>query len=320
VRKHFRTMLGAGIAAGLVATAHAQTYPSKPIKIIVPTAPSGLSDTTARIVGQKLSDRLGQPVIIENKPGAGQNIGAEQVARSPADGYTLLLGSTTHAINATLYKKLPYDLQTSLMPVSRLTSGPLILVVNPKVPANSVKELIALGKSQPLTFASSNPGASTHLAGEMFKARTGVDAVHVPYKGSGPAITDVMGGQVSYMFDTMLTAMPHVKAGKLKALAVTSAARSPMAPELPTMIESGLPGFEAIAWNGLFAPVGTPGPVVAKLNAELKAILDMPDVKEKFAAQGFTSSWQSQQAFGEFVKSEIGKWGALVKSSGATAD
>ncbi len=223
-------------------------------------------------------------------------------------------------IRQTLYKKLSYDVLTDLAPVTRLTGGPLVLVVNPSLPVNSVQDLIALSKKKPLNFASSNVGASTHLASEMLNARAGLKNLHVPYKGSGPALTDTMGGQVDYMFDTMLTAMPFVKAGKLKALAVTSLQRSPMAPDLPTMAESGLKGFEAIAWNGIFAPAKTPEPVLAKLNTELRKVLDNPEVKEKFAAQGFAVSGQTQKEFGAFVKAETLKWGELIKASGATAD
>ena len=302
------------------AQAQAKAWPDRPVKLIVPVSAGGPSDTVARVVAQKLAERLGQPVIVENKAGGGANIGADFVAKAPADGYTLLLGSTTQAINATLYSKLAYDLVRDLAPVSRLTTGPLVLVVNPRLPVNNVKELVALAKTKPLNFASSNVGASTHLASEMLKSRTNMDAVHVPYKGSGPALTDTMGGQVDFMFDTVLSAMPFVTSGKLKALAVTSAQRVPTAPNLPTMIESGMPGFEAYAWNGIFAPARTPAPVVARLNTEIQKVLAEADVKEKFAAQGFAVAGQTPPDFGAFVKAEIAKWGDVVKASKATAE
>ncbi|HTN28206.1 MAG TPA: tripartite tricarboxylate transporter substrate binding protein [Burkholderiales bacterium] len=310
------------LLAAFATSVFAQGYPAKPAKVIVPYPPGGPTDIVARVVSQKLSDQMGQQFIVENRPGAGGNIGAEAVAKSPADGYTLLVATTAHAINPSLFKSLGYNLTKDFAPVSLLTSGPLVIVANPSLPAKNVKELIAIGKAKPgsLNYASSGNGQSTHLSAELFATMAGIKMNHVPYKGSAPALTDVMGGQASLMFDTMLSAMPHVKNGKLKAIAVTSAARSPAAPEVPTVAESGLPGYEAIAWNGLLVPAGTPADVAGKLNAELRKALDAPDVKDRFSAQGFGAAWNTREAFAKFIQSELDKWAKVVKVSGATLD
>ena len=312
----------AAAAACIAFGASAQGYPAKTVKVIVPYPPGGPTDIVARVVAQKLSEQTGQQFIVDNRGGAGGNIGAEAVARSPADGYTLLVATTAHAINRTLFKQMSYDLMKDFVPVSQLTAGPLVIVANPALPAKNVKELIALARSKPgeLAFASSGPGQSTHLAAELFDTMAGIKMTHVPYKGSAPALTDTMGGQVSLFFDTMLSAMPHVRSGKLKAIAVTSAARSPAAPEIPTVAESGLPGYEAIAWNGVLAPAGTPKDVVVKLNAELKKALELPEIKERFAAQGFAAAWSSPEQYAAFLNAEVEKWGKVVKVSGATVD
>ena len=321
-----RLLVAAGTALCLIAPAFAQTqgpaYPTKPVKLVVPYPPGGPTDIVARLVAQKLSEQMGQPFIIDNRPGAGANTGAELVARSAPDGYTLVVATTAHAINPSLFKNLGYSLSKDFAPVSQLTSGPLVIVANPALPANNIAELIALAKSKPgeLNFASSGNGQSTHLSAELFASMAGVKMNHIPYKGSAPALTDTMGGQTHLMFDTMLSAMPHVKGGKLKALAVTSASRSPVAPDVPTVAESGLPGYEAIAWNGLLAPAGTPPEVVARLNAELKKALASPDVKDKFEAQGFAASWTTPTDFGRFLTVEVDKWAKVVKVSGATVD
>ena len=306
----------------LSAAAHAQGFPNKPVKLVVPYPPGGPTDIVARVVGQKLSEQTGQQFIVDNRAGAGGNIGAEAVARSPADGYTLLVATTAHAINMSLFRKLGYNTLKDFAPVSPLTHGPLVIVANPALPAQNVRELIALARAKPgaINFASSGNGQSTHLSGELFNAMAGVKMTHVPYKGSSPALTDVMGGQASLMFDTMLSAMPFVKSGKLKALAVTSAKRSPAAPDLPTVAESGLPGYETIAWNGIVAPTGTPKEVIARLSAELKRALEMPEVREKFAAQGFAAAWSTPEEFAAFLKAEVDKWAPVVKASGATID
>ena len=312
-------VLAFGIAAS---AACAQGYPTKTVKLVVPYPPGGPTDIVARVVAQKLSEQTGQQFIVDNRGGAGGNIGAEAVARAPADGYTLVVATTAHAINRSLFKNLSYDIKKDFVAVSQLTAGPLVIVANPSLPAKDVKELIALAKSKPgeLAFASSGPGQSTHLAAELFDTMAGIKMTHVPYKGSAPALTDVMGGQVALFFDTMLSAMPHVRAGKLRALAVTSATRSPAAPDIPTVAESGLPGYEAIAWNGILAPAGTPKEVVAKLNAELKKALELPEIKERFAAQGFAAAWSPPDKYAAFLDAEVDKWAKVVQVSGATVD
>jgi tripartite-type tricarboxylate transporter receptor subunit TctC len=322
VRRQLLSALGAAVCLAAVPMAHAQGYPSKPVKLVVPYPPGGPTDIVARVVAQKLSEQTGQQFIVDNRPGAGGNTGAEFVARSAPDGYTLVVATTAHAINPSLFKNLGYKLTKDLTPVSLLTSGPLVIVANPELPAKNVGELIALAKARPgqLNFASSGNGQSTHLSAELFASMAGVKMTHIPYKGSAPALTDVMGGQAQLMFDTMLSAMPHVKGGKLKALAVTSARRSPAAPDIPTVAESGLPGYEAIAWNGLLAPAGTPPQVIARLNAELKKALALPEVKDKFDAQGFAATWNTPEAFGDFMNAEVLKWAQVVKVSGATLD
>jgi tripartite-type tricarboxylate transporter receptor subunit TctC len=317
-----RRTVCAALCAAFAAGAAAQGYPAKPVKVVVPYPPGGPTDIVARLVSQKLSEQTGQQFLVENRAGAGGNIGAEAVARAGADGYTLLVATTAHAINPSLFKQLGYDLQKDFAPVSQLTGGPLVIVANPALPAKNVKELIALAKSKPggLNYASSGNGQSTHLSAELFSSMAGIKMNHVPYKGSAPALTDVIGGQADLMFDTMLSAMPQVKTGKLRALAVTSAARSPAAPELPTVAESGLPGYEAIAWNGLLAPAGTPMDVVAKLIAEVKKALVVPEVMERFAAQGFGAAWSPPEQYAAFIQSELAKWAKVVKASGATLD
>ena len=319
-------------AAALATTAQAQTasvpaaagaaYPNRPVKVVVPYPPGGPTDIVARIVFQQVSESTGQPFIIDNRAGAGGNIGAEAVARAPADGYTLLVATTAHAINMSLFKQLNYDVVRDFAPVSLLTQGPLVLVAHPGFAPNSVAELITLAKAKPgvLNFASSGNGQSTHLSGELFNTMAGIKLAHVPYKGSAPALTDLISGQVPLMFDTMLSAMPFVKAGKLKALAVTSAQRSPAAPEVPTVAESGLPGYEVFAWNGLVAPAGTPPALIARLNDELRKAMQLPQVREKFSLQGFSASWNSPEQFRAFVAAEVAKWNRTVKASGATLD
>ena len=323
----FTRRYGVGIAIGALCAVFSQgalasDYPNKAVKLVVPYPPGGPTDIVARVVAQKLQDQTGQPFVIDNRPGAGGNLGAEAVARSSADGYTLLVATTAHAINPSLFTKLNYSLVKDLTPVSQLTAGPLVIVVNPSLPASNVKELIALAKSKPggLNFATSGNGQSTHLSAELFNSMAGTKMAHIPYKGSAPALTDVMGGQADLMFDAMLSSMPHVKAGKLKALAVTSSKRSSVAPDVPTVDESGLPGYEAIAWNGLLAPAGTPKAVVDRLNLEVKKVLENSEVTQKFEEQGSSAAWNTPAAYGKFLADEVEKWGKVVKTSGAKID
>lgn len=302
-----------------VLPAAAQNYPVKPVRIVVPYPPGGIGDTVTRALAQGLGEQLGQPFVIDNKPGASQMIGAELVARAPADGYTLFLGSVTSlAINVNSQKKMNYDPAKDFAPVSMAFYSPLYLVVNPSVPAQSVKELIALGKAQPgkLTFASIGQGGSIHLAGELFRSMAGLDMVHVPYKGSAPALTDVIGGQVNLMFDAGVSALPQVRAGKLRALAVTSAKRSSSAPELPTVAEAAnLPGYEATIWFGLVAPAGTPRDIVTRLSQELAKVAQQPALRERFAPQGVELSATTPEEFAAIIKSEIPKWGKVLRDA-----
>jgi len=312
----------AAIALAAHAAAAAAAWPDKPVTLVVPYPPGGPTDIVARSVAQGLGDELGQTVIVDNRSGAGGNIGADLVAKSAPDGYTLLLATTAHAINMSLFKNLDYDTRKSFAPISLLTKGPLVIVTRPDLPAKNVGELIALAKASPgkLTFASSGNGQSTHLSAELFNTMAGTRMVHVPYRGSAPAMTDVMGGQADIMFNTMLSSMPYVKDGKLRALAVTSAARSPAAPDVPTVAESGLDGYEATAWNGLMAPAGTPEAVVQKLSAALRKVLDRPDLQKQFAQQGFDADWMTPAEYGQFLDNEIRKWAEVVKVSGATVN
>ena len=300
----------------------AQSFPAKPVRVVVPYPPGGPTDIVARVLFQQVAEATGQQFLIDNRAGAGGNIGAELVAKSPPDGYTVLIGTTAHAINMSLFKNLGYDVQKDLMPVSLLTQGPLVLVAHPQFPASSVKEVIELAKTKPggLNFASSGNGQSTHLSAELFNTMAGIKMAHVPYKGSAPALTDVMSGQVDVMFDTTLSAMPFVKAGKLKALGLTSAVRSPAAPDVPTIAESGLPGYEVFAWNGVLVPAGTPKAIIQQLNDHIRKAMLLPQVKDKFSAQGFAASWNSPESFGVFLKTEVDKWSRTVKASGATLD
>ena len=298
-------------------------YPSKPVKIIVPMAAGGNGDIIARLIGQDLTAALGQPVIIDNKPGAGGNIGADAVAKSQSDGYTLVLGAVgTHAINASLYKKMPYDIQRDFAPVTMMASVPNVLVVHPSLPVNSVQDLIAYGEKNPgkLNFASSGAGSSIHLSGEMFKSMTGVEMEHIGYKGSAPALTDLIAGHVQLMFDNLPTSLPYIQSGKLRALAVTSKARSPVLPSVPTMIEAGVPGFEAGSWFGILAPAGTPKEAIAKLDSQIEESLARSDMKQKLMARGFLPDVKGPEEFSRHIGEEISKWGRIVRQSGATVE
>ncbi|RPH41599.1 MAG: tripartite tricarboxylate transporter substrate binding protein [Burkholderiales bacterium] len=314
-----RTALAALAAAALAAAApaaHAQAWPSKPVRIVVPYPPGGPTDIVARVVGQRLSEKLRQPFVIENRAGAGGNLGAEAAAKAPADGYTLLLGTTAHAINPSLFPALGYDIRKDFVPVALLTSIPLVLVVPAASQAATVADVVAMAKSKAggLAYASSGNGQSTHLAAEMFASMAGAPMTHVPYKGSAPALVDLAGGQVALMFDTMLSAMPQVKAGRLRAVAVTSAMRAPSAPDVPTVAEAaGLAGYEATAWNGLFAPAGTPPEVAAMLAKSVAQVLAEPEIRQRFAADGAIVGSGTPAEFGAFVGREIDKWRRVVQ-------
>jgi tripartite-type tricarboxylate transporter receptor subunit TctC len=318
----FRSFALATLCAGIVAAPAAvaqASYPSKPVKIVVPYAPGGPNDIVARLLAEKLTQANGQTFLVENRPGGGSNIGAEAVAKAAPDGYTLLIAATSHSINMTLFPKdnLKYDLLKDFAPVTLLMTGPLVLVTNPSVPAKNVKEFVALAKGKPgkMTFGSSGNGASTHLAGEMLNQSAGIQTIHVPYKGSGPALTDLIGGQIDFMVDTMISAMPFIASNKIRALAVTGKTRSAALPDVPTVAEQGYPAFEAVAWIGMLAPAKTPPEVVAKLNGDVKKILESPDVKDRLAAQGFTAESQKPDVFAAYMKNEVQKWGAIVKSA-----
>jgi tripartite-type tricarboxylate transporter receptor subunit TctC len=313
--------LAVGIVAGLALAgpAKAQDYPSKPIRLVVPFAAGGATDVLARLVGERLTASLGQQVVVDNRPGAGGNIGSDIVARAEPDGYTILMGAVgTHAINPSLYPKMPYDPVKDFAPVTLVASVPNVLVVNPEVPAKSVQELIDLAKAKPgeLNFASSGNGTSIHLSGELFKAMTGTDIVHVPYKGSGPAVTDLLGGQVQMMFDNMPSSLPHVKAGKLRALGVTSAKRSPALPEVPTIAEAGVPGYDATSWFGILAPAGTPEPVVTRLQGAIVQALGEPEMRQRMADLGAEPVGDTPAEFGQFITAELAKWAKVVNDAG----
>jgi tripartite-type tricarboxylate transporter receptor subunit TctC len=308
----------------VVATgASAQGYPNKPIRIVVPFPAGGATDLLARAAAQKLTEAWGQPVVVDNRPGAGGNIGSELVAKAAPDGYTLEMGTVgTHAINASLYAKMPYDHVKDFAPVILVASVPNVLVVNPALPVNSVAELIAYGKANPgkLNFASSGNGTSIHLSGELFKVMAGVQMTHVPYKGSAPALQDLIAGQVQLMFDNLPPSLPQIKGGKLRALAVTSAVRAPALPDVPTVAEAGLPGFEASSWFGILAPAGTPPEVIARLNAEIAKWLASPEAKEKMLALGANAIGGTPEDFAKHIAAETAKWQRVVKASGAKVD
>jgi tripartite-type tricarboxylate transporter receptor subunit TctC len=310
----------AALAAGL---AHAQAdWPAKPIRMIVPYPPGGGTDVVARIVNEKLSTELGQPIVIDNTGGAGGSVGTELAAKAPADGYTLLLTLSSHTINPKLYPKLGYDVERDFIPVSLAAQIPQILVAHPSVQANTVAELVALLKANPgkYNYASVGIGSPGHIAGELFKLRTGVQMTHVPYKGGGPAVTDTMGGQVQLLFVSMPAALQFVKAGRLKALAVTSSKRSASAPEVPTIAENGGPDVVVDSWYGVLVPAKTPQPIVAKLNATLARVLQMPDVREKLFAQGAEAVSSSSAEFDALILDELKKWDYVIREAKITPE
>jgi tripartite-type tricarboxylate transporter receptor subunit TctC len=303
--------------------AQAQTYPAKPIRFVVPYPPGGPLDTVARLLGAKVAESTGQAVMVDNKPGAGGNIGAEIVARSPADGYTILMGAVaTHAINPTLYKSIGYDPIKDFAPITQVASTPNVLVVNPNVPAKDVKEFIAYAKANPgkLNFGSGSTGSAGHLAGELFKSMAGVDMAHIPYKGAAPAMQDLIAGQVNLMFDNWSSSRGQVQAGKIRALAVTTGKRSALAPDLPTVAESGLPGFDISTWFGIFAPAGTPRAALERLHAEFVKALAAPDVREKMTNLGAEPVGNSPEEFAAYIRAEGEKYTRVIRASGAKVD
>lgn len=320
--RHAASLLAGALGALAISAGAQAAYPEKPVHIVVGFSAGGTTDVVARIMAKELTQELGESFVVENKPGAGSNIATDYVKRADPDGYTLLFVAVTSAINQTLYRNVSFDLTKDFAPVALGAKVPNILVLNPKVPANSVQELIDYAKAHPdeLAFASSGSGTSIHMAGELFKLRTGIDVLHVPYKGSSPAVTDLIGGQVQFMFDNMPASWPHVKAGKLKALAVTTAKRSPSAPDLPTMQELGFEDFDVSSWFGLIAPAGTPPEVIEKLNAVMVKAQDKPEVKEAFESLGAVGEKTTPAEFGAFIKSEVKSWAPVVKASGAQVD
>ncbi|MEO8202490.1 MAG: tripartite tricarboxylate transporter substrate binding protein [Betaproteobacteria bacterium] len=310
------------LLATAAAVAAAQPYPAKPIRIIIGFPPGSGGETQVRLVGQKLTEAWGQPVVVDARPGASGSIAAEMLVKSAPDGYTLLYFPAALAINPSLFPKVPYDLAHDFTPVALLGTFPLVLVENPKVPAASVAELIALAKARPgaINFASIGSASPPHLAGELFNQLAGVQMVHVPYKGSAPAQTDLIGGQVQVMFDTAVSAIPHVKAGRTRALAVTTRNRSRLLPDLPSLDESGLKGYDLYGWGGIVGPAGMPAAVTVKLNTEITRVLRLPDVAEKLATLGAETGGMTSPEFGRFIMDEAAKWKKLVVSTGAKLD
>jgi tripartite-type tricarboxylate transporter receptor subunit TctC len=310
------------LAIAIAAPALSQPYPSRTVRIVVPFAVGGPADIYARFIGAKLQDALGQPFVVEDRPGGGSIVGTEAAAKSPPDGYTLLMMSNTHTVNETLIPKKPFDLMRDLAPISGVNYSDLLMVIHPSLPASNLQEFIALARSQPgkLNYASSGPGTPYHMAGELFKAMAGVDIVHIPHKGSDQARTAILGGQVQMMFDAITTMAAHARAGKVKALASSGKTRSPVTPDVPTVAQAGVPGYEAAIWLGLMAPAGTPRAVLEKLNLEVNRIVDAPEVRETWAKQGAQPMGMSIDQFDKFLREDITKWAKVVKLSGAKVD
>lgn len=298
--------------------AFAQDYPSKPIRLVVPQPPGGPTDIVARLVAQKLSERLGQQVVVDNKPGAGSNIGTEIVAKAPKDGYTLVMATVQHIVNPFLFASMPFDPVKDFAPISLMTKAYIVLVVNPDVPVKNVRELLAYAKATPggVSWASAGNGGTSHLALELLKVEAGIPATHVPYKGTPPALADVMGGRVPVMFDGVVTSLPQIKAGKLRPLAVASLTRSPLLPDVPTMTEAGVPGFEAVGLAGILAPAGTPPAIVERLSREIAAILRTPEVKSQLESMGLEVVASTPADFAAYIEADSKKWGKIIKDAG----
>jgi tripartite-type tricarboxylate transporter receptor subunit TctC len=310
------------VAASLALGASAQSYPTKPVKIIVPFAAGGPADLYARIIGERLQAALGQAVVIDDRPGGGAIVGTDAVAKSAPDGYTLLMMSNTQTVNESLFAEKPYSLTRDLVPVAPVNYSDLVMVVHPSVPAANLREFLALAKAKPgtLNYASSGPGTPYHMAGELLKAMAGVDIVHIPYKGSAGARTDILGGQVQMMFDAITTMAPNVRAGKLRALATSGKVRSTVLPEVPTVSEAGVPGYDAVIWLGIMAPAGTPRSIVDRLNTEITRATNAPEMKDAWAKQGAVAMAMSPDEFGRYIREDIDKWARIVKISGAKPD
>ncbi|MBI4193465.1 MAG: tripartite tricarboxylate transporter substrate binding protein [Betaproteobacteria bacterium] len=319
-----RGCLGVLLVAGslFASAAAAQAYPTKQVRFVVGFPPGGATDVVARLISQRLSDALKQPVVVDNRSGAASNIGAELVATSPKDGHTIFMGTVSLAINRTLYRNLKYDALRDFAAVSQVTSTPFMLVVHPSLPVGNVKQFIALARSRPgeLNYASAGSGSGAHLFAEMFRSMTGVKIMHVPYKGAAPATTATLSGETIFMFDNIVTTLPLARAGKLRALGVTTTARSSAAPEIPTIAEVGVPGYDANAWFGVFAPAGTPPAVIKRLHAEIAAIIKLADVRERFLALGGEPVGSAPDEFAAFFRNEVAKWGRVVRESGAQVD
>jgi tripartite-type tricarboxylate transporter receptor subunit TctC len=319
-----RMNLGVALAAAysVAVPAHAQNYPIKPIRLIIPFAPGGGTDLTARAIAMKLTEAWGHTVVPDNRAGANGTIAVDIATKSPPDGYTLTMISSSHSVNSSLYKSLPYDLVRDLAPITQATSQPYALVIHPSVQAKSVKELIALAKAKPdtMTYGSSGLGGLSHLSGALFSSLAGIKLIHVPYKGGNPALNDVVGGQIQMLFSTLLQADTQLKAGRVRALAVTTKKRSTAAPELPTMQEAGVAGYEVAGWYGVLAPAKTPRPIIDKLNTEIVRILHSPDVQNRLAADGSEAVGSTPEQFGNHIKSEVAKWGKVIREAGIKAE
>jgi tripartite-type tricarboxylate transporter receptor subunit TctC len=315
-------MLLAGALLFLAAVAHAQGYPNRAVRIVVPFPPGGTSDILARTIGARLSDSLGQPVVVENRPGAGGNIAAEHVAKSAPDGYTLIMGTSSLAISQSLYRKLNYDLVRDFAPITQAVNYANLLVVHPSTGFSNVSDLLAAAKARPgaLSYGTAGNGTPPHMTGELFKSYTKVDLQHIPYKGGAPAIADLVAGQIPVMFDNVPPLLPHVRSGRIKALAVTSLGRVPVLPDVPSLHELGLKDFDAVGWNGLLAPAGTPREIVSRVHADVVRILSLPAVREQLAAQGADIVGNSPEAFGAWIRAEVGKWAEVIRVSGAKVD
>jgi tripartite-type tricarboxylate transporter receptor subunit TctC len=317
-----RIPLAALLAALLVGAASAQPYPNRAVRLVVPFPPGGTSDILARTIAARLGEPLGQPVVVENRPGAGGNIAAEHVAKSAPDGYTLIMGTSSLAISQSLYRKLNYDLVRDLAPITQAVNYTNLLVVHPATPYQTMQELIAAAKAKPgsLSYGTAGNGTPPHMTGELFKSYTGADIQHIPYKGGAPAIADLLAGQIPVMFDNVPPLLPHVRAGKMRALAVTSLQRISVLPDVPTLHELGLKDFDAVGWNGILAPAGTPRPIVDRIHAEVTRILAIPEVRNQLTAQGADIVGNTPEQFGAWIRTEVKKWGEVIRVSGAKVD